>query len=200
MDKCRFFRRLFKHVRSDSRHKLLLPISIVLLLSAAIGGTLAYIAVSTPAVVNQFSSASVSCMVNVDDATRTIDVTNTGNINAYIRATFIVNWMDADGNVYGIAPVKGEQKGQEDYYVTPMGTEWTYDSVNDIYYYPQVVKPGDTTKDLVADIYVTENAAPTGYHLSVEVVAEAIQADGRVNITSGNRAYVDAWNVTYYGN
>lgn len=178
------------HLRKKRRrkpHALLL--SIILILSLAISGTLAYIAARTDNVQNQFESAFVTCCVNVNDD-RTFDVTNTGNVNAYIRAAIAVNWMDELGNVQGIAP------SSSDYTLTVNTTDWWQDSTTGYYYYKEPVVPGETANDLVTSFEVADDAAvPAGYALSVEVVAEAVQADGDTD-EGGVPAYRDAWGIS----
>lgn len=183
------------HLKKQGK-KVFSLLGIILILSFIVGGTLAYIAVSTNQVTNQFEAAYVSCRVNVKNDGK-IDITNTGNVDAYIRATFIANWMDESGNVYGQSPVQGTQKGDNDYYITPQGTDWSYNADTGYYYYVKRIAPNGTTPNLVADVYVAPGKAPNGYKLSVEVVAEAIQADG-VTVRDGStiQAYTDAWGVS----
>ncbi|MBR2037590.1 MAG: hypothetical protein IKK03_04965 [Lachnospiraceae bacterium] len=179
-----------------------LLLSIVLLLTAVAGGTLAFIAVKTASVQNQFESAYVSCQVNVNDD-NSIDVTNTSNVDAYIRAAIVVNWVDENGNVRGIAPVEGEGK---DYTLVINNTTWEKDTATGFYYYINKVAPynesnNDTTDNLINDISETLTP-PSGYTLSVEVIAEAIQADGvKINDDGTTTpAYQDAWGIEILGN
>lgn len=164
-------------------------LSIILILSFAVCGTLAYIVATTNDVQNQFLPASVTCQVNANDD-GTFDVTNTGDVDAYIRAAIVVNWMDSSGNVRGIAPAS------TDYLLTVNTEDWWQDTNTGYFYYKYSVKPTGTTHDLVTSFGIAANVtAPTGYSLSVEMVAEAIQADGDTD--SGNvPAYQDAWGIT----
>ena len=158
-----------------------LLVSLALLFSLTVGGTLAYIATKTEAKENQFVAANVAC--EVVKGGNTSSVTNTGNVDAYIRAAIVVNWVDSAGNVSGTAPTS---------------TQYALD-INDIvweeldgYYYckNRVTADGGSTGDLITSINVEDNA-PSGYELSVEVVAEAIQADGKD--TSGKSALELSW-------
>lgn len=167
-----------------------LLISILFLLTFSAGGTLAYIAVVSDRVTNQFEPAEVECRVN---AGNTIDVTNVGDVDAFIRAAIVVNWMDSSGNVYGTAPKSG------DYAIEINEDDWIFH--DGFYYYKHRVTPEpdnvtpdeDTTADLVEAISI-QGVAPNGYKLSVEVVAEAIQADGVTAETT--KAYADAWGIS----
>lgn len=162
--------------------------AVSLLLALAVGGTVAYIAAKSALIKNQFQPAQVSCEVETNGDT--IKVENTSDVSAYIRAAVVVNWMDASGNVYGIAPKDSEYKLQ-------YGGDWQ--KVGDFYYYKAKVSAPVSKKDndkvftapLINGITVT-GTAPDGYTLTVEVVAEAIQAEGLKN---GVKAVEDAWGV-----
>lgn len=175
--------------KNVSNRKMIAMFCIMLILSFAVGGTLAYIAVATPGVENQFEVAMVSCKVNANG--KTFSVTNTGNVDAYIRADVVVNWMDENGDVIGIAP-----KQQSDYTMT-IGEGWEL-AGDGFYYYDNRVAPAnsdnDTTSALVTSIALNA-VPPTGYELSIEVVAEAIQADGDTDDGS-IPAYQDAWGIS----
>ena len=159
--------------------------AVALLLALAVGGTVAYIAASSPEIANQFLPAQVSCAVS-GDAPTNIFITNTGNISAYIRAAVVVNWMDASGNVYGIAP---------SYQLTIDEANWT--EVDGFFYYNSDVpaNSNNTTVPLIKALEVT-GTAPAGYTLSVEVVAEAIQAEGGDGTASAAEL---AWGVKLSG-
>lgn len=167
---------------------LVLVLSIILVLCLAAGGTLAYLSTQTDPVDNQFENAYVTCRINRDGDS--FDVTNTGNISAFIRATLVVNWMDEDGNVLGSPPTAA------DVTLTVNETDWAV--LNDGFlYYTRPVAPGQDTGDLIT--VITLNVIPpAGYHLSVEVVAEAIQAQG-VDGSSGLQAALDAWGSSLLG-
>ena len=183
--------------RRTSKRLYMLGLSLVLLFTLAIGGTLAYIVTNSAMVTNQFVPGKVASQVNVSGDK--IDVTNTdSNADAYIRAAVVVNWMDKDGHVRGIAPKAAEYTLSLNADSTWTGTApWYYDSVSGFYYYKHSVAASETTNDLITSI-TTEVAPPAGYSLSVEVVAEAIQADGVKDGTT-KKAVADAWNVTFYG-
>ncbi len=171
---------------------------IMLLLTAAVGGTLAFVAVKTLSVKNQFESAYVTCKVVVgeDNNADAIKVQNTSNVDAYIRAAIVVNWMDSAGNVLGTAPVEGASKD----YTLYINTEtWEKDEATGFYYYTGRVGTSESTTSLINDISENTSNRPTGYTLSIEVIAEAIQADGVTDV-DGTPAYQDAWGIDILGN
>lgn len=157
--------------RLKKRHLLLL-ISLVLVLTMAVGGTLAYITTQTGAVVNTFTPATTSTGI-VEEFNDTVKayakISNTGDVPAYIRAQVIVTWKDSQDNVLAETPVLGT-----DYTLTfPDNTGWF--KAGDYYYYSDKVAPNGITGDLL-----TNGKAYTDrgdYKLSIEVLAQSIQAD-----------------------
>lgn len=158
-----------------SRTALVLA-AVVLVLGAAIGGTVAWLATNTPGLTNTFTPGKVSCTVVetfADGVKSDVKIQNTGNTDAYIRAKVVVTWKDAAGNVYGGAtPVAGT-----DYTISYNRTEWT--EVGDYWYCNTSVAP-DATKNLtpvlINSASPVEGKAPEGYALSIEILAEAIQS------------------------
>ena len=90
----------------NSKKLIAIIVALVITLCAAGGVTLAYILTETPDVENSFVPVNVSCEV-IETFTGTeksnVSVKNTGDITAYVRATFVVMWMADDGSVYGAA-------------------------------------------------------------------------------------------------
>lgn len=187
-----------KHRCNAYAKKTLLLFGLMLLLSFTVGGTLAYIATKSNTVQNQFEAVQVSCQVIVEGDK--ISVKNTSDIDAYLRASIVVNWMDSEGNVYATAPMptvtdqNGNISEYNDYKLTLMGTgDWELKP--DGYYYHVSRVGSGRSKEFISDIKTYTTNKPSGYELSVEVVAEAIQADGDTDDTS-IPAYQDAWNIT----
>lgn len=175
--------------RSPLRRRALL-LCAVLLLVVSVGGTLAYITVQSERLNNTFTPGYVTSRVNASGHVRS--VTNTGNVDAYIRAAVTVNWVVAgDGNTtYGLRPVENT-----DYTIAlDVGADGHWVAHTDgYYYYKHRVAPGGTTQPLVTDITTLSTAeTPEGYTLAVEVAAEAIQADGDTDV-GRVPAYRDAW-------
>lgn len=168
--------------------------AVSLLLALAVGGTVAYIAAQSVLIKNQFQPAQVSCEVQTSLTSDKISVKNTSDVSAYIRAAIVVNWMDKDdvkGPVYGLPPVEGT-----DYKLT-LNTVDTKDTVGwkkigDFYYWTEPVS-ADTVigTALVENITVIKDPPSSEYELTVEVVAEAIQADGVGS--DGKTAAESAW-------
>ena len=150
-----------------------LLIAVLLLVSTAVGSTAAFLVTKTEPVVEDFAYAQVSCQV-----TDTLAVQNTGTAQAYIRASYAVNWLDGDGNIAAAAP--------EDYSCDLAENPQWEKGGDGYFYYPYPVAPGDETPSLLTcSVYYPENPK---YTLSVEVVAEAIQSNPA-------EAAEDAWGV-----
>ena len=150
-----------------------LLIAVLLLISTAVGSTAAFLVTKTGPVVEAFAYAQVSCQV-----TDTMGVKNTGTAQAYIRASYAVNWRDGEGIIAAVMP---------DGYSCDLDENqgaWV-DGGDGYFYYPAPVAPGGETPSLLT---CSVSCPEAEYTLSVEVVAEAIQSN-----PAG--AAEDAWGV-----
>ncbi len=168
---------------------IIIILAVFTVISVASGITLAYIYRQTPPVQNTFEPVYVSCSVEetVEDGVHSdIKVKNTGDIDAYVRVTFVAMWVDENGTVLGRAPVLGT-----DYTVTFGSPKWMLGS-DGFYYYSTAVHAG-----AYADIFITSvtpiGTAPDGYTLKVHVAATAIQSEPA-------SAVEGAWGVTVQQN
>lgn len=78
-----------------------LLLTLVLLALALTGATLAYLITHTDPVPNRFTPAHVSCNVTEDfDGTtkKNVNVTNTGDIDAYLRVKLVTYRVNDDAN------------------------------------------------------------------------------------------------------
>ena len=160
-----------------SKKTIALAVSIVLLLTLTVGGTLAYVVKQSATVRNLFQRSFVTSQVNENNC-----ITNTGNVDAYIRAAVVVNFKTEDGSIYAIGPVEGP-----DYLLSP-DENWT--PSDGFYYYNGIVTPGTSTQTAPATV-----TNLSGKELWVEVVAEAIQAGGM-----GANSASAAWAAANAGN
>lgn len=178
------YERVAKH-RHRKKKTFSLFLSIVLLLTLATGGTLAYIVTKSAMAQNQFVAGYVTSSVNENGT-----VTNTGNVDAYIRAAVVVNWMDTDGNVYGIKPNC----------TVTVNTGWQLNPVDGFYYYTARVPANTATNTAPATVGDPGAAPSSDYSLSIEIVAEAIQAEGTLDSNDSVTAVLGAWGLTPGGN
>ena len=166
-----------KAAHSGAKRSLVLVVSVLVLLLAVAGGTLAWLT-APDSVTNTFTPAHVTCTVEESfngTEKSNVHIKNTSDIPAYIRAYIVVTWKDADDaddNVYGELPVEGTGYTME----IPTNTDWVQGS-DGYYYYTRPVAVGDTTGTLISECKLTEKVVkPVGYDLSVEIIAEAIQS------------------------
>lgn len=153
-------------------------VALLLLLCCTVAGTLAYLVDSTDPVTNTFTPAEVKTEVTesfVEDkgelVKSNVQIKNNGNIDAYIRAAVIINWADANGNVYGGGtPVEGT-----DYTAPVLQNGWI--KVGDYYYYTSAVPAGSSTGTLFAPIEQLKTCKDTNYGLQVTILADGIQAE-----------------------
>lgn len=185
--------------------KSIIITSVALLIFVAVGTTLAYVFTQTDPVENTFKPSKVSCavvengnprentanVVQTDNSKTNVQIKNTGDTDAYIRVTVVVNWMSADGTkVWATKPVE-----DTDYSInwafddTENPTAWDPGSDGYYYYKNSVVPNGGVTEILINEAKVLKEAPQEGYYLSIEIVASAIQAKPTSVVTS-------QWGVT----
>ena len=177
--------------RMNSKTVVLL-IAIAVLLTVTVGGTVAYLAASTQPVVNVFTPGSVGGEIEETlegQVKKNVTVRNTGNVDAYIRAKIVVTWQNEDGDVYPVMPVAGT-----DYTIT-YGGEWT--EVGGFWYYTGddngKVGAGDSTSVLINECKPLKDCPDTNYTLHVEILAQAIQADGwPEDVDTAQEAFAEA--------
>lgn len=166
-------------------------VALLVLLCCTVAGTLAYLVTNTDPVTNTFTPAHVSTEVNesfTGGVKSNVTIKNTGDIPAYIRAAVIINWADANGNVYGGGtPAEGT-----DYTAPVLQNGWI--KVGDYYYYTSAVPAGSSTGTLFAPIEQLKTCKDTNYGLQITILADGIQADGVGS--NGKTPMEDAWGVT----
>lgn len=166
----------------SSRKALFALVSVLVLVFAAVGVTVAYLQTQTDPLKNEFTPAKVSCDVEEafdGNVKSNVSIRNTGDTDAFIRVAIVANWVQTGKNssvtsVYAQQPVLGV-----DYTVVWAGgvednANWLQDD-NGFYYYKNAVKPNGATDTLIQECTLI-GEAPAGYRLAVEIVASAIQA------------------------
>lgn len=181
----------FQFLRWQGKRAVALLVLTLSLTSVVVLGTVAYIIDSTDMLTNIFTPAEISSEVIVSGTE--ISARNTGDVEAYIRATVVVTWVDSAGNVHAVAPVRNT------HYTISYDTTGSWLQGNDGFWYYKNVVPAGTEAvsvtaplvigyDLVAGASIPEGA--TG--LSVEVLTSAIQTEPTSTVSS-------IWNVTVNG-
>ena len=154
----------FKH---RGRRAIVLSIISTLLLSVAIGGTIAYIATRTDTTNNTFIPPVARIQLKDQEA-----ITNVGNIPVYVRALAIVNWISVEDEhtISSDVPKEGV-----DFDITFITEGWFLAESDGFYYYEKVLLPGESVTILAqATRLETEKA---GYDLRLQLLTTSIQAD-----------------------
>ena len=180
-----------KHSRIRMNKLAILFIAVVMLIGAVVGSTVAFLVTKTAPVENKFTYASVSCTVSesFNGATKEkVQIQNTGTTDAYIRATYVVSWLNKDGS---IAPVP--QGTTPDGYILSISENpnkaWTK-GTDGYFYYLTPVAPGGLTDGSLVNCTVTyPQGVEPEYILSVEILATAVQS-------TPAKAVQEAWGVT----
>ena len=172
-----------RRVRANKPAALFL--AVLLLLGVVVGSTIAYLIADTTPVENSFTYAKVSCQVteSFNKTTKSnVQIKNTGSTDAYIRATYVVNWVDTQGNIVASVPEGYSYSLTEN----PNG-KWTKGN-GGYFYYLSPVAPGASTPGslLTCTVMYPENPE---YTLSVEILATAVQS-------APAKAVQEAWGVT----
>lgn len=172
--------------RKNADRAVLLLVSLVLVLSVAIGGTLGYLT-GQVSVTNTMQVGDFTTEIEEDldkDVKRDVKVKNTGDYDAYVRAVVVVTWQNTEGHVYPEAPVAGR-----DYEINYNSNNWTQSG--NFWYYNGVVGAGQSTANLINLCQPKENVKiPEGYDLNVEILASSIQAEPA-------DAVQNAWGMQY---
>ena len=176
--------------RTRMNRATVLLMAILMLIGVAVGSTVAYLITKTDDVANTFEYGRVSCAVKEDFDGKTkkenVHIQNTGNVNAYIRATVVVNWLDEDNNIVASVP-EGYKCNLT---VNTGGNSKWVQGKGGYYYYTSPVAPGESTEGSLLTCTVEYPDNNPEYTLSVEILATAVQSEPA-------SAVYNAWGVTY---
>lgn len=172
-----------------------LLLSMVLLVTVAIGGTLAYLVTQDEPITNTFTPSFVTCKVTetFDEDSgekKEVNVQNTGDTDAYIRVRLVTYRTNAAGQHIGGTATIPE--------FTP-GTNWV--KYGDYYYYTLPVKPTEKpTTDLISSsITLNQNYADSdGGNQAIDVMAEAIQSGPAEAVGTAWGVSISQGSVTAY--
>ncbi len=166
------------HAKANNKPRIrmnklaILFIAVVMLIGAVVGSTVAFLVTQTEPVENKFSYAKLSTEIteSFDGATKSnVQIKNTGDTAAYVRATYVINWLDKGGNIVSSVP------GDYDYQLElNIGNNWI-PGTDGFYYYKEPVAPDAST---AGSLLTCKAVYPTNpeYTLSVEILATAIQS------------------------
>lgn len=173
-----------KHAAAGGmKRSLVLVVSVLALVLAVAGGTLAWLVANSGPVTNTFTPAQVSCEVEEtfeNNVKSNVNVKNTSNIDAYLRVKLVTYRVNKDGErIGGTAEIPG----------FTLGENWV--KYGDFYYYTLPVAPNATPAYPLIDTITLAGSYDDadGGKQVIEVMAEAIQSVPA-------KAVGEAWGVT----
>ena len=156
------------------------------IIACTAGGVYAYLTAKTDPISNEFVPAKVSCSIEEDFAEGVksdVKVRNTGNIDAYIRATVVTTFVSENGKVLATAPKEGVD------YSIQWGANGWVKGEDGYWYYTRPVKPEETTTSLIKSAY--KLSAPDGFRLHIQILATGVQS-------APDLAVQQAWGVSVH--
>lgn len=171
--------------------------ALLVLVLGIVGTTLAWLTDKTNALPNNFTYAKVSCEVSEEVGENNtwknnVRIQNTGNTDAYIRATYVVTIRDEEGNIlYDAYETEQFQKYMENL-KRKISTEPYWQKGEDGYWYYRLpVAPNEKTEELFRDkifpLFIEINGKKAETY--VEILASAVQA-------MPTKAVTEAWGAT----
>lgn len=161
------------------KKSIALLISLILVLTVTVGGTLAFLIATSDTVKNTFTPSSVTTEVYEEfenNLKKNVSIKNTGDTAAYIRAAVVVTWQDENGNVHGTVPANGDYEITYNLYdqTNPVG-KWEL-GTDGFYYWTSPVAPDATTGVLITEAKPLKAAPAEGYTLCIEILGSGIQS------------------------
>lgn len=178
--------------RRGTKRLSTLLLSVILVVTIAVGGTVAYLVTQDAPITNTFTPSHVTCKVdeNFDGKTKTnVNVINTGDTEAYIRVKLVTYRVNKNGqHIGGTAAIPSFTPGQN----------WVENG--GYYYYTLPVAPGQKPDDnLIDSIQLTGNYDDAdGGKQVIEVMAEAIQSAPAKAVGESWRVSIAQGRVTAY--
>ena len=171
-------------MRTGKGKALIVAALAVLILTAAVGGTVAWLATEDGPIRNVFTPSTVTCAVSEtfeNNVKTDVRIQNTGDTPAYIRAVIVANWCDVSGYVVEPFEVKN------DCFEGLPGAGWfEYDGY---YYYTLPVQPNGYTGYLFTSCEQPDEKPAGADHLEVNIICQAVQS-------TPAKAVGEAWGVT----
>ena len=182
--------------------QILLSVALVVVIAVAVPVYARYIK-KTDMVTNTFSPADTSDPVieeEFDKETKTDVRVSVGELKypVYVRVSIVVTWKDSKGIVFYQKP-----SDVTDYQLELVLEDWDFNKEDGYYYYKYPVPSNGTTSILIKSCTQRPGAkAPDGYTLSVEIIAQTVQAVGFTDGDGSNPdteipAYQDAWETSW---
>ena len=153
------------------KHKksLLTVILVVILLTSAVSGTIAYLKTSTGTVTNTFQPSKVDTKIvegfDQNGNKNSIVIANKADsTSAFVRVAIVGNWCDSNGNI--VEPWNGS---------LTLGADWNQSG--DYYYYTKALAAGESTGNLLGAAISAEHLTNDNLSLEITVMQQAIQSE-----------------------
>ena len=156
--------------RHGAKRLSTLLLSVILVVTIAVGGTVAYLVTQDEPITNTFTPSHVNCEVteNFNGTVKSnVNVTNIGDTDAYIRVKLVTYRVNKNGqHIGGTAAIPSFTPGQN----------WVENG--GYYYYTLPVKPGEQPDTVLISSITLEDSYPDadGGKQAIDVMAEAIQS------------------------
>lgn len=163
----------YRNQNTASKKSMTLLVSTILIVGMVVAGTLAYLTTDSGPLQNVFNPSKVTTKVveTLDgEIKKDVKIQNTGDIDAWIRATVVVTWQDKDGNLYAGTPVAGTD------YEIQYNTEDWFRGTDGFYYWKAPVAPNEMTGVLIQSCQPKKAAPAEGYYLTVEIIGSGLQS------------------------
>ncbi len=151
----------------------ILLVCLILIATVAVGTTTAFLIDESGILTNTFNPNDVNTEVEETlsgNVKSNVKIKNVGTTDAFIRAYISVSWQDAQGNVFGTAPVLGT-----DYTMSTDTTGAWVKAADGFYYHVKSVAAEMSTSVLINSCSPVAGRAPDGYELTVEILGSGIQ-------------------------
>lgn len=163
------------------RKEFVLLCSIVILIIGMVGGSLAYLFMSTGAVTNTFTAPEIGVTIpedfkDGDTEKKNVFVKNACDFEVYARATYVAYWQNQETQeVYPEAPDVAVKIGQD----------WQKKSDGYWLYANKVAANSQTATPFIesAKLADGETAPGDGYKLVIDVIGEVVQANPSTAMT-----------------
>ena len=187
-----------QHSQNEKKRNLnklqLLILSLLVVMTVTVGGTVAYLTTMTEPVTNTFTPSTVNGEVTEDfdgEVKKNIQVKNTGDIAVYVRVKLVTYRVNEKNEHIGGAAVIPEFK---------LGGNWV--EHNGYYYYTVPVEPKHSSASLTNEKGITlqKYDDADGGKQVIEVMAEVIQSEPAEAVGEAWGVTISAGSVTAYSN
>ena len=161
--------------RRMNRKRLAMLLSLILVITCTVGGTLAYLFTRTESITNTFVPARVNCVV-AETPENQFTVTNDSETSVWLRVSITAVYRNAvDTTVI---------HWENPEIIVSEDTSWQLE--DGFYYYKAEVAAGGTAS---LPVITFDNAPPSGFVLEKQILAEVIQSAPLI-------AVQEAWSMT----